>query len=56
MGKLALQYTNSRTYLQTPHWQRIRDAMLWLAGNRCQVCKNEVELEVHHAAGEVMRH
>jgi hypothetical protein len=25
--------------------------MLWLTGNRCQVCKAEKDLEVHHAAG-----
>jgi hypothetical protein len=52
----ALQYTDYQTYLKTPHWRQIRDAMFWLVGCRCQVCKNEEELEVHHVAGETVRH
>ncbi len=47
----ALQYTSYAEYLETPHWQRIREAMLWLAGERCQVCKSQKGLEVHHASG-----
>ncbi len=37
-----------REYLQTDHWQRIRWATLWMAGNRCQLCNCEEDLEVHH--------
>jgi len=36
-------------YLLTDHWRRIRWAMLWLTGGRCQVCKSEESVEVHHA-------
>lgn len=46
-----LEYTDYRSYLKSPHWQRIREAMLWLAGERCQVCKSPGPLEVHHASG-----
>jgi len=38
-------------YLESKHWKARRWAMLWLTGNRCQVCKAEKDLEVHHASG-----
>lgn len=47
----ALDHITYAEYLATPHWKQVRKAMLWLAGGRCQVCKNEQDLEVHHASG-----
>ena len=38
-------------YLLSPRWRAIREAMLWMAGYRCQVCNashDDVPLEVHH--------
>ncbi len=51
MNNQALDHITYAEYLQTPHWLRIREAMLWLAGYRCQICKSQKALEVHHASG-----
>lgn len=34
-------------YLQTPHWQAVREAAIAYAG-RCQVCDSAESLQVHH--------
>jgi hypothetical protein len=47
----ALEHLSYDEYLKTPHWERIREAMLWLADYRCQVCKSPEGVEVHHASG-----
>lgn len=37
-----------REYLKTPHWQCIRNWALDRAGQQCQVCAKQYDLEVHH--------
>ncbi len=37
-----------RLYLRLPWWQRVREAALERAGNRCQHCGAHRELQVHH--------
>jgi len=37
-----------KEYLKTIHWQRMRHQVLKRAGNKCQVCKHDSELNVHH--------
>ena len=46
------QFVPSRyaEYLASPHWQRIRWAMLWLSGNQCNLCHSQHALEIHHAS------
>lgn len=35
-------------YLQSPYWQKVRQAKLTQAGRRCQACGATGRLEVHH--------
>jgi hypothetical protein len=35
-------------YLQTPHWQEVREAALKAADYRCQVCYSPDKVQVHH--------
>jgi hypothetical protein len=35
-------------YLQTPHWQEVREAALKAADYRCQVCYSPEKVHVHH--------
>jgi hypothetical protein len=35
-------------YLQTPHWQEVREAALMAADYRCQVCYSPDKVQVHH--------
>lgn len=51
MSYRAAQYISYPEYLRSPYWRRLRECMLWLADYRCQVCKSEKDLEVHHASG-----
>lgn len=51
MSVNALEHITYAEYLLTDHWQFVRRAALWAAGERCQVCKSEKHLEVHHASG-----
>jgi len=44
----ALEHLSYREYLETDHWKWVRWAALWVAGNRCQLCRSEENLEVHH--------
>lgn len=37
-------------YLQTPEWQETQKAALKRAGNRCQVCRQEVTLRAYHTS------
>lgn len=37
-----------KEYLQTDHWKEIRLKALNRAGNRCQLCCNTYNLNVHH--------
>jgi len=37
-----------REYLQTEHWQKVRDYALERAEHRCQVCNASGELHTHH--------
>lgn len=37
-----------KEYLQTDHWQKLREEALKRAGNRCQVCAYRKNLHVHH--------
>ena len=48
MKNRALEHITYREYLQTDHWRRIRWATLWLSDGRCQLCRSEKNLEVHH--------
>lgn len=50
-GMRMLECSDYQTYLRIPHLQRIREAMIWLAGERRQLCKSDDNLEVHHASG-----
>ena len=43
----ALDYITYAEYLETEHWQFIRQAALWHADDRCQVCGTSAGLEVH---------
>lgn len=52
----ALEYISYQEYLKTPHWRRIRWAALWIAGNRCQICRSEQDPEVHHNNYESLYH
>jgi len=51
MAPRALDYVSYQEYLASEHWQFVRRAAIWVAGGRCQVCKGEQDLEVHHASG-----
>lgn len=35
-------------YLKTPHWRRIRWAMLWITRGRCAICGKVDNPEIHH--------
>ncbi len=35
-------------YLQSPHWQAVRNGALKRAGFRCMACNSAEQLEVHH--------
>jgi hypothetical protein len=35
-------------YLQSPHWQVVRNGALKRAGYRCMACNSAEQLEVHH--------
>jgi hypothetical protein len=39
-------------YLQTEHWQQVRQAALTRAEYRCQVCNSPYHLQVHHRTYE----
>jgi hypothetical protein len=39
-------------YLQTRHWDELREAAKANAGNRCQLCNTESGLQVHHRTYE----
>jgi hypothetical protein len=39
-------------YLQTPHWQAMRQATWERCGNRCQLCNSQDGLHVHHRTYE----
>ncbi len=41
MSYRALEHLTYREYLETDHWKWIRFAALWVAGNRCQLCRRE---------------
>jgi len=44
----ALNYLSYREYLESPHWQFVRDAAIWAARERCQLCGSRRDLQVHH--------
>ena len=35
-------------YLQSPEWKALKQAKLWRAGNKCQLCKSTTNLHLHH--------
>lgn len=37
-----------REYLNSPHWQRMREVALNRAGHKCQICGCTHNLKVHH--------
>jgi hypothetical protein len=39
-------------YLQTQHWQRMREMALDSAGHACQLCHSQDRLETHHRTYE----
>lgn len=39
-------------YLQTEHWRVLREHKLLTVDNRCQLCYNEWNLQVHHRTYE----
>lgn len=43
-----LRYMSYGLYLKTPHWQSVRKAALARAENRCALCNDIQNLEVHH--------
>lgn len=56
MEARALEYITYAEYLQTDHWRRIRQAAIWAAGGRCQLCHSEQDLEVHHNNYDCLYH
>lgn len=48
MAPRALEHISYGDYLETAHWRRIRFAAIWAAGGRCQLCRSEKDLQVHH--------
>jgi len=39
-------------YLQSDHWQKVRQRELKAARNACRVCRSKKNIEVHHATYE----
>lgn len=35
-------------YLKTPHWWTVKEEKLKAIGRKCQVCRSEESLQVHH--------
>ena len=48
MSCRALDFITYREYLESPHWEFVRDAALWAASYRCQLCRGQRDLQVHH--------
>jgi 5-methylcytosine-specific restriction endonuclease McrA len=49
---IQLRYMPYRTYLETDHWQTIRQYALKYAKKRCQVCNGNGLVDVHHRTYE----
>lgn len=49
---MALREMPYAEYLQTEHWQRIRESAIRRAGRRCTICQLTCRLEVHHLTYE----
>lgn len=45
-----------RKYLNTYHWKQLRDLKLSEVDNRCQICYNSIQLNVHHRTYERLGH
>jgi hypothetical protein len=52
----CLQQLPYRQYLQTRHWQALRETGLQHSGYRCQVCNGQGPLHVHHRTYERLGH
>lgn len=51
-GEDALLSISYREYLQSPHWQGIKEYALLRANYRCQLCNSTGLLDVHHRTYE----
>jgi 5-methylcytosine-specific restriction endonuclease McrA len=54
-NRLVERGDSYREYLASPGWRAKAEAMLWIAGYRCQVCnthRDEATLDVHHRTYE----
>lgn len=47
-----LRHMPYKEYLTTSHWQLVRSRALSAAGNRCQICNSDKQLNVHHRTYE----
>lgn len=46
---MALDYkARYRTYLQTEHWQTLRQELFTIRGRHCAVCSSETIVDAHH--------
>lgn len=41
-------YTDYKTYINSPEWKKKRERAFKLLGRKCQKCGNTKKLEVHH--------